>query len=82
VTMTYTTASEIVAEHAPDLILDLNHHVAHINVRMTKGGQPFSITLPDCTHLVGEDATAADIDAAERKVFIDALGSAKKHFEF
>lgn len=67
--MNYAQAKQIAAEHAPDLILDPEvKDQAHICVRATKVGAPFSIHLPMST----------DNAEADRKVFTDALDSATR----
>lgn len=67
--MNYAQAKEIAAEHAPDLILDEEvKGQAHICVRATKDGPPFSIHLPMST----------DNAEADRKVLTDALDSANR----
>lgn len=45
--MNYDQAKAIVAERAPDLILDDHEGHAHVVVRKTKGGRTFSIMLPN-----------------------------------
>lgn len=67
--MNYAQAKQIASEHSPDLMLDPEvKGQAHICVRTTKNGAPFSIHLPLST----------DNAEADRKILTDALDSATR----
>lgn len=70
--MDHATAKTIIEEAAPDLIVGGNTG-AHINVRKTERGAPFSIMIPVSTVAVPMD------EAEEKAALLAALEAAKSH---
>lgn len=67
--MNYAEAAAIIAEHAPDLKLDIEvKGNPHICVRARLGGPPFSIMLP-----------TTDDTKADEITLMNSLAAAEKH---
>lgn len=73
--MDYATAKTIIAEIAPDLLLDPEvPGQAHILVRKTKDGPPFSIMLP-------RFPAQKPIEEQERDSLAESISAAKEHLD-
>jgi hypothetical protein len=74
--MNHAEAVEFIQKLAPDLIVGPQSG-NHVDVYKVEGGAPFSISLPDMTHLY-KDKDADFIKKAELDTLADALVAAKK----